>query len=66
MRRAGMSALAPPLGDKRTRPGHCETDAVDHLCHSTINFAVMHSSVFAQQCGNVAAFSPRRAAREAT
>jgi hypothetical protein len=27
--RAGMSALAPLLGDKRTRLGHCETDAVD-------------------------------------
>src|SRR5262245_15925042 len=29
MRRAAMSALAPLLGDKRTRLGHCETDAVD-------------------------------------
>jgi hypothetical protein len=29
MRCAGMSALAPPLGDKRTRFGHCETAAVD-------------------------------------
>jgi hypothetical protein len=26
---------------------------VTHLCHSTINFAVMHSSVFTQRCGNV-------------
>src|SRR5262245_62460710 len=24
-----------------------------HLCHSTINFAVMHSSVPPQRCGNV-------------
>jgi putative ABC transport system substrate-binding protein len=24
-----------------------------HLCHSTINFAVMHTSVLAQRCGNV-------------
>ena len=27
MRRAGTSALAPLLGDKRTRLGHCKTDA---------------------------------------
>src|SRR5262249_54394013 len=29
MRRAGMCAFAPLLGDKRTRLGHCKTDAVD-------------------------------------
>ena len=29
MRLRGMSALAPLLGYKRTRLGHCETDAVD-------------------------------------
>jgi hypothetical protein len=25
----------------------------DHLCHSMINFAVMHTSVLAQWCGNM-------------
>jgi hypothetical protein len=36
-----------------------------HLCLLTVNFAVMHSSVLAQQCGNVR-FPPRRGAHEAT
>src|SRR6476661_2498987 len=29
------------------------SDANDPLCHSTINFAVMHTRVLAQRCGNV-------------
>jgi len=36
------------MGVERTQRGHAATaESETHLCHSTINFAVMHSSVFA-------------------
>jgi hypothetical protein len=40
-------AAVPLLKGKRTCHRATVTAHIVHLCHSTINFAVMHSSVFA-------------------
>jgi hypothetical protein len=65
----GNSRMSAPTSAPRAKRKCCERhdfDAPDPSATSARNFAVMHSSVFARRCDNVAASSPRRAAREAT
>src|SRR5262245_7211375 len=49
MRRAGTSALAPLVGDKWTRLGHCKTDAVDPQQTWRLTFTSPE-----QRCGSIA------------
>jgi predicted DNA-binding ribbon-helix-helix protein len=62
----GCPLLRRLLGAKRKCCERHDFDAPDPSATSARNFAVMHSSVIARRCDNVAASSPRRAAREAT